>query len=78
VAIVSGVEVNAGQWPMAKSELEASITFFNQTHRAVPHPGFEARFNFCPRCGATVDPAVFEQAVPAFDGVPKIYLPYAR
>lgn len=65
-------------WPRYLSEFEAAVEFFNTTRLAVPHPGFSERHVFCFKCGAKIDVAVFNQPIPEFKGVPKIYAAYVK
>lgn len=78
VANIDGRDVPQSAWPLAKSEHEAAIAFFNTTRRAVPHPGFETRCNFCPLCGDKIDPATFQQPVPQVSGIPYRYKAFTR
>lgn len=78
IGSVGAIYCTAETWPQYASEFEAAVEFFNTTRLAVPHPGFCERHAFCFKCGARIDPAVFNQPIPKFNGVPKIYARYSK
>lgn len=78
VGSVGSIYCTAEMWPRYVSEFEAAVEFFNTTRLAVPHPGFSERHAFCFKCGARIDPKVFDQPIPKFNGVPQIYARYAK
>lgn len=60
--------VKEKDWQAAYDAHQLEIAHFNTTRKAVPHPGFSVRANYCQNCGRKL-PVFHEKEYP--NGYPK-------
>lgn len=57
IGMIGSKEIRSGDWEKATQEFSEIIADFNEKtkHYAIPHPGFEVKFSYCPYCGKAVE-----------------------
>lgn len=54
LGLVGGKFVKEGNWFLAVEKFKEKIDRFNNSRKAIPHPGRIIEFKYCPVCGARV------------------------
>jgi hypothetical protein len=55
VGNIRGENITSDRWPKAFADMKKLIHEFETSKRALPHPGFAVRFNYCPECGHEIE-----------------------
>lgn len=55
VGMIGGKSIREGGWCSAVQKFKGEVDRFNNSKRAVPHPGIIQEFSYCPECGASLE-----------------------